>query len=143
MRKKDHPLYQRWEGMRARCKNPNHVAYGRYGAIGLKVCASWDDFWKFVEDMGPQPTKIHTIDRLNNELGYSSDNCRWATPAEQSRNTERNYWIEHEGHRLTIRDWEIKNGVRKGMYEMRRLRGWPDIEIVTQPIRPGFHLRSR
>lgn len=72
-----------WSGMRARCQNKNHT---RYGGRGIAVCDRWlESFENFLEDMGPRPPGM-TIDRKNNDLGYSKDNCRWATNATQAQN---------------------------------------------------------
>ena len=49
------------------------------------MCEEWKDFWVFVEDMGDRP-EGHSIDRKDNDKGYSKENCRWATAKEQIDN---------------------------------------------------------
>ena len=56
-----HPLYKTWKNMRSRCNNPNLPEYKDYGGRGLKVTQRWDDFPRFVKDMGPKPTPSHTL----------------------------------------------------------------------------------
>lgn len=82
-----HPLYNTWRAMRARCYNQNAIEYDRYGGRGITVCPEWRESpAQFISDMGPKPTPKHTVERTNNDLGYSPENCRWATMTEQQRN---------------------------------------------------------
>lgn len=77
--------YRVWDSMVRRCHNPSHHAFKNYGARGITVCDKWKDFEGFFEDMGSQPAGM-TLERKDNSLGYSKDNCKWATVAEQARN---------------------------------------------------------
>lgn len=81
--------YKSWQGMRRRCDvgaSPDSKDYAYYGARGITVCDRWRaSFENFLADMGEKPAG-RSIDRINNDLGYSQENCRWATPGEQSRN---------------------------------------------------------
>lgn len=79
------PTYSTWLAMWSRCTNPKHVGWKSYGGRGIKVCRRWQKFENFLADMGPKPEGL-TIERRNNERGYSPTNCCWATQAEQNRN---------------------------------------------------------
>ena len=78
--------YAAWSNMHARCGNPAHKQYKDYGARGIKVCKEWYSFAKFLQDMGPKPFEFLTLERNDNDKGYSPENCSWETMAKQNGN---------------------------------------------------------
>jgi hypothetical protein len=80
-------LFDVWQQMLQRCYNPHHKAFKHYGGRGITVCDRWrDSFENFLADMGQRPAPGYSIERIDNSKGYSPDNCKWATAAEQNRN---------------------------------------------------------
>lgn len=75
-----------WRAMINRCDSPRDARYKDYGGRGIKVCARWYDFSLFVADMGLRPAENLQLDRIDNNEGYSKENCRWVTAAENNKN---------------------------------------------------------
>lgn len=78
--------YFAWGNMKQRCSNPNFHQYADYGGRGISYDTRWESFEEFYKDMGDAPSDFHSLERSNNELGYSPQNCFWATQFEQSFN---------------------------------------------------------
>ena len=126
-----HPLYSTWLGMRARCNCPTARRYSHYGARGIRVCSRWDDFQLFAEDMGPKPSKRHTIERIDNAGDYEPRNCRWATHKEQCSNKRNVRLITFDGFTGTIPDWCERLGL-KYLTLYNRLQNMPLEKALTK-----------
>lgn len=96
--------YRIWQDIKDRCLNPKHHSFINYGARGIKVCKDWEKFENFLKDMGEKPKGL-SIDRIDNNKGYSKKNCHWATRYEQSRNKRNNKFITFNGKTQCISDW--------------------------------------
>ena len=85
--------YATWKALAQRCYNSKHKNYKYYGARGIAVCERWltknNGFANFLIDMGTRPKDL-TLERIDNEKGYSKKNCKWATRKEQRQNTRPN-----------------------------------------------------
>jgi hypothetical protein len=79
-----------WIGIKQRCTNPNNPDADYYMARGIAIDPVWDrDFMAFYKAVGPRPSPVHSIDRIDNDRGYEPGNVRWATPLQQARNRRR------------------------------------------------------
>lgn len=122
--KKGHErTYEVWLSMRRRCDNKNNRAYPYYGGRGISVCAEWNNFANFLNDMGDIQDGL-SLDRIDNDGNYCKANCRWSTRAEQNRNTRRSRYYTYDGITLCARDWEIRLGLSVGALWHRLKSGW-------------------
>jgi len=99
-------LYHVWEKMKSRCNNPSNRNYPDYGGRGIFIGNEWNDFLPFYQWSLKNGYKEGlTIDRINNDGGYSPDNCRWITRTENANNKRNNHWIEWNGENKTVAQW--------------------------------------
>jgi hypothetical protein len=124
------PTYAIWEGMIGRCTNPRNVAWKDYGGRGIFVCDRWRDFENFLADMKERPPGL-TIERRDNDKGYSPQNCVWVSRAEQARNRRSNRLATLHGETLCVADWCDKLGVTRKMVYSRLRRGWSTEEAIV------------
>jgi hypothetical protein len=125
--------YQILQGMIQRCYNPKHPSYGDYGGRGITVCDEWRySFEAFYKAVGKRPSPQHSIERKNNELGYSPENVIWATQAVQTRNTRRNRLFTISGRTQCLQDWVNESVLPPGTVNTRLRLGW-SIEEALNP----------
>ena len=123
-------FHEIWCGMIDRCNNKNNQAYHNYGGRGIKVCKKWLVFDNFKNDMLSTYKKGLTLDRINNNKGYGSSNCRWATQKQQLRNTRRNR--TYRGKCMT--EWAELVGIGPKTLHKRLVLGWPWEKALSTPI---------
>jgi hypothetical protein len=139
-----HPLIDTYANMMSRCGNESDAAYDRYGGRGITVCDRWANgedgktgFFCFVEDMGPRLSRLHSLDRVDNNGPYSPENCRWATKKEQARNRRSNRTIEHDGRHIAISEYCERTGLNFQAVNSRLSKGWSIERAITAPMRRG------
>lgn len=119
------PEYKVWDTMRQRCSNPKNGKYQSYGARGISVCERWDDFTAFISDMGPRPSSVHSLDRINPNGDYEPGNVRWATQKEQQNNRTDNRKFTINGETKTVSEWANMYRIRPNIVTQRINRdGW-------------------
>lgn len=107
-----------WQSMRARCNLKSHMYYANYGGRGIKVCKRWNDYTKFLKDMGERPEGM-SLERRKNSIGYIPSNCRWATRTEQNRNSSQNRNIKYKGRTQCLAAWCEELGLKYHTIYMR------------------------
>jgi hypothetical protein len=137
--------YRSWRAMVQRTNDPNARSYADYGGRGITVCDEWRDFRNFLRDMGPKPTPAHTLERKDSTLGYYAANCRWATKAEQNRNTRTSRFLELDGRRQTLAEWAREIGINAhSLAERIDKGGWSIKRALTTPKIPtGEHRKGK
>ena len=142
--------YTCWRNMNNRCRNPNNPAFKNYGGRGITVCDRWKSSYEnFLADMGPRPSPAHSIERNDNDLGYSPSNCRWATKAEQFANRRCTMRVELAGQTFPLRDVCAFIGAPFEPVRGRLRLGWHLSRAISEPRmvrgieRPIFRIPSR
>ena len=138
------PEFWAWVNMLRRCHYPKHPNFASYGGRGITVCAEWrSSFAAFYSHIGPRPNAKHSIERIDNQAGYEPGNVKWATRAEQMRNTRANHWIEIDGQVKTVSDWAKACGIHFTTVHHRIARGMSERDAVLAPPRFGGRRASR
>ena len=130
-------LYREWAQMKGRCYYKKYINYDCYGERGITVCAEWKDdfscFMKWALSNGYNDNL--TLDRIDNNKGYSPDNCRWITGKEQANNRRNNHYVTYNGITKTISQWSESSGINYWCLRSRIANGWDISEALTKPSR--------
>lgn len=103
--------HRSWIAMLQRCYNPKCERFDVYGGRGITVCERWrESFANFYADMGERPPSM-SLDRIDSNLGYSKENCRWASTKDQSRNKTNSLFVTIGGERRTLAEWAEISGI--------------------------------
>lgn len=133
-------LYYKWHAMIDRCNYPKAVSYPRYGGRGITVISDWlkfNNFLKWALENGYQEGL--TIERLDNNKGYSPENCTWIERSKQTMNRRCTKWITAFGETKPLSYWEndprckIKHNA---LYHRIVHLGWDHELAVTAPPIP-------
>jgi len=127
-----------WKGIRYRCFHPIR----NYGERGIKVCARWNKFENFLEDMGKAPEGL-TIERLDVNGDYCKSNCQWVTRKVQNNNKRNNIHLSFQGETRTLAEWAERMNIDRVLLWLRIFRlKWPIERALLQPIRGHKMIKS-
>lgn len=137
------PEFVAWINMKQRCLNEN--ASGAAFYAGVTVCQRWmDSFEDFLEDVGPRPSALYSIDRHPISNGnYEPGNVRWATAKQQACNRKSNALIEHAGEIKPLSQWAEEARIRWVTLAYRLKRGWSMELALAKPGYKEYEPRSR
>lgn len=116
--------YNAWKRLRLSCNCKTNKDYHNYGGRGIKVCKRWDNFMNFYLDMGPAPSKKHSLDRIDVNGNYEPNNCRWVTISTQANNRRATIFVNYKNELIPrsvfCRQFRLSNNVvltrlRRGM----------------------------
>lgn len=106
-------LWKAWSGILDRTTCKTNFAYDRYGGAGIGICEEWKTYESFAAYMGQPPSRLHTVDRIDNSKGYEPGNVRWATKQEQAENRKTNKFVVVNGVKVTLTKAAEKIGISK------------------------------
>lgn len=130
------PEFHTWRHMKDRCLCDSSKDFSKYGARGITVCERWLTFENFYTDMGLRPSRLHGIERLNKEEGYTPSNCVWATKTAQNRNKRNNVLLTAFGETKTIAEWAEQKSIAFSTIHTRITRlKWSHEDAVSTTAR--------
>lgn len=123
--------HKAWVGMRQRCSNKRNKKFPDYGGRGIVVCDRWELFENFIADMG-EPKDGESIDRIDVNGNYCTENCRWANQLTQQNNRRDNVEIWLDGYRKTLAQYARDHGLDQDKIQRRLKKGWA-VERACSP----------
>ena len=128
-------LHNRWKAIKQRCCNPNNKRYKDYGARGKTLCNDWLEFKVFEKcalDNGYAENL--TLDRIDNNKGYSPDNCRWVTTVVNNRNRRTTANIEGKPLKEVSEEYGIKYTTLRDRYYNGKIKTLQDVLIYVNQL---------
>ena len=141
-------LYRIFIAMKTRCNNPNAKNYHDYGGRGITVCDEWVHNYPAFKEWALTHgySDDLSLDRRDNEKGYTPENCRWATRLQQNNNRRNVKKYTFRGKTQSLSDWSRETGISKNVLELRIEREWPLPLALTFPQGrklPDYRLKMR
>jgi len=126
--------YMTWASMKQRTLNKNHKQFHMYGGRGISVCDSWIKFENFYADMGDCPDGL-TLERTDNNAGYSKSNCVWASMKTQARNRRNSVLLTIDGATKCLAEWSEETGIPHATLLKRVNKGMSDSDVIHIPVK--------
>ena len=150
------PIHKCWGQMMTRCYNKKWEGYENYAGRGITVCEEWigsnpkgfANFYNWAMANGysdeklPNGRRKYTLDRIDNDKGYSPDNCRFVTEKEQQENKRNRKYIVYKGENMLVTKVAEINGIDKKIFSSRIASGWDIEKAIKTPIKT-FHKKSK
>lgn len=139
-----HPLYDTYSCMKYRCNkvNTNKPQHQNYAKRNINVCERWlgkNGFENFILDMGKKPNN-HSLDRIDNNLDYTPENCRWADAKTQTRNRRKTIMILFNGQEIPLSEFCELNNIPQNLGYDRFKRGMLAEEIINTPVKENYFI---
>lgn len=119
--------YSRWCEMKTRIRRDPHYSH-------LSYCPRWQSFDSFYHDMGDCPPG-YSLERIDNNKGYSPENCKWIPLGHQAKNTSRVITFQWNGHTLNLSEWISLLKLNRNTVWARIYRGWPIAQALELELR--------
>lgn len=136
------PEYNAWASMVRRIISPTKKEKKNYGDRGIDIDPNLlgvGGFENFYKELGPKPSRNHSVDRKNNNRGYWLGNLRWATSLEQSLNKRNTRFVEFNGQRVKLHDICRELDLPYPIIINRLSRGWSDDRALNTPVVSKTH----
>ena len=146
MERKTHDMsyskpYKVWANMKNRCENTTIPNYKNYGGRGIIFNPKWEKFVNFWNDMKEGYKKGLSIERIDNNKGYSKENCKWATVEEQQNNRRNNHYITYKDKTMNITQWAKELGIAPHILVSRiTIYKWSIEKALTTSIRENTRI---
>ncbi len=128
--------YWSWKAIQNRCYTKSASSYHKYGGRGIKVCDRWlgpGGLANFLSDMGPRPSKKHSVGRNHPDANYGPDSCKWETAFEQGQNKRNARMLTLNGRTQSITTWNRELGLAKGGLHDRLRKDWTVERALSTP----------
>lgn len=130
-------VHRIWDNMKGRCYNKNSTDYPRYGGRGITVCDEWKNdyqaFSKWARISGYRDDL--TLDRIENNVGYCPENCRWVSRKKQANNTRNCKYYLFNGESHTLAEWaDIVRIPKTTLWNRIKMYGWDLERTLTTPV---------